>query len=160
MGGASEIDTRRAAGKHKGTSGAPRDISGSPYSPESLQEANTVKLSTGLSAALLLSVLTTGCVYVDGELVHDDDWKATQDKNRSAISELNMGMSRDQVIAKLGAPADSEAFTQDGEEVRVLFYRTRHAHSDGETTRDETTPLVFRSDKLVGWGDAVYQSLR
>ena len=56
--------------------------------------------------------------------------------------------------------ADSEAFMDDGEEVRVLFYRTNHKHSDGETTRDETTPLVFRNDQLVGWGTRVYESLR
>ena len=61
---------------------------------------------------------------------------------------------------RLGTPADSEAFTRDGEEVRVLFYRTQHRHSDGETSRDETTPLVFRSGELVGWGQRVYDSVR
>ncbi|MEX2498222.1 MAG: DUF3192 domain-containing protein [Wenzhouxiangellaceae bacterium] len=24
---------------------------------------------------------------------------------------------------------------------------------DGETTRDETTPLVFANDELIGWGE-------
>ena len=48
----------------------------------------------------------------------------------------------------------------DGEEVQVLFYRTNHKHSDSGTTRDETTPLVFRNDQLAGWGTRVYESLR
>ncbi|HBO12182.1 MAG TPA: hypothetical protein DD491_05290, partial [Halieaceae bacterium] len=61
---------------------------------------------------------------------------------------------------RLGTPADSEAFTRDGEEFRVLFYRTRHRHSDGETSRDETTPVVFRNDELVGWGQRVYDTVR
>jgi hypothetical protein len=41
-----------------------------------------------------------------------------------------------------------------------LFYRTQRKHSDGETTRDETTPLVFRDNRLIGWGDGVYNDLR
>jgi hypothetical protein len=62
-------------------------------------------------------------------------------------------------MESLGLPADSEAFTDGDDEVRVLFYRTQRRHSDGDTTRDETTPLVFRNDLLVGWGDAVYAEL-
>ncbi len=119
-----------------------------------------MKKASGLIAALLVSALATGCVYVDGDVTKDEDWQVTQDKNRNLISELELGMSRSEVIGRLGTPNDSEAFTSGGEEVRVLFYRTRHADSDGETTRSETTPLVFRGGKLVGWGDAVYAELR
>ena len=68
-------------------------------------------------------------------------------------------MERSQVVGRLGAPHFSEAFTRDGEEFRVLFFRTRHRHSDGETSRDETTPLVFRNDTLIGWGDDVLASV-
>ena len=45
----------------------------------------------------------------------------------------------------------------DGSEIEVLFFRTRHRHSDGETTPDETTPLVFVDGELVGWGAAAYE---
>ena len=31
--------------------------------------------------------------------------------------------------------------------------RTHRTHSDGDTTRDETTPLVFEDGKLVGIGE-------
>ena len=108
----------------------------------------------------LLSVAATGCVYVNGEKINTDDWKDTQEVNRSAISELDLGLSTQAVKDQLGAPSDSEAFMDDGEEVRVLFYRTSRKHADGETTRDETTPLIFKNDQLIGWGTKVYEQLR
>ena len=113
-----------------------------------------MKSLSRLFLVALLTTLATGCVYVNGDKINTDDWKDTQVTNREAISQLDMGLSTQAVKDQLGAPADSEAFMDDGEEVRVLFYRTNHKHSDGETTRDETTPLVFRNDQLVGLGDS------
>ncbi len=111
-----------------------------------------------LAAVAVFSVLASGCVYINGELV-SDDWKHEQRDNRQQISQLEMGTPRSAVMESMGLPADSEAFTDGDDEVRVLFYRTQRRHSDGDTTRDETTPLVFRNDLLVGWGDAVYSEL-
>ena len=108
----------------------------------------------------LIALTSAGCVYINGESVGHDDWRETQRVNREAISKLDMGMARSDVLRQLGTPADSEAVTIDGEEVRVLFYRTRREHSDGRTTRDETTPLIFKDDVLIGWGDAVYAEMR
>ncbi|MHA7817989.1 MAG: DUF3192 domain-containing protein [Pseudohaliea sp.] len=113
-----------------------------------------------LMLATLLVATVTGCVFIDGEHGDTDDWRSAQEDNREAISQLSIGMSQDAVVDRLGTPADSEAFTRDGEEVRVLFYRTRHRHSDGETSRDETTPLVFRNGELIGWGQRVYDTVR
>lgn len=107
----------------------------------------------------LLTFSTAGCVIIDGEYA-GHDWRDEQRDNREAISQLQLGTSRDAVLTRLGPPRDSEAFLREGEEVRVLFYRTRRTHSDGETTRDETTPLVFEGDKLVGWGADVYAAYR
>ncbi len=108
----------------------------------------------------LLALSSVGCVFIDGELVNNDSWKGEQRDNREAISHLQIGALRAEVLEELGTPDDSEAFTREGEEVRVLFYRTQRRHSDGETTRDETTPLVFRNDLLVGWGEDVYRDQR
>lgn len=107
-----------------------------------------------------LVVLASGCVFIDGEYVDRDDWQEMQRDNRQAISLLEIGMSRNAVVSDLGTPADSEALMHDGEEVRVLFYRTQRKHSDGETTRDETTPVIFKNDSLIGWGQATYAELR
>ena len=41
----------------------------------------------------------------------------------------------------------------------VLFFRTHRTHSDGETTKDECTPLVFRDGVLIGFGDKAYRQL-
>lgn len=117
-----------------------------------------MKTPLRLTALALVSVLASGCVYINGELV-SDDWKREQRDNREQISKLEMGTPRGEVMDSLGLPSDSEAFTDGDDEVRVLFYRTQRKHSDGDTTRDETTPLVFRNDLLVGWGDAVYSEL-
>jgi len=112
----------------------------------------------GLLAAL--TAATSGCVYVNGENIGPSDWRDEQRTNSKLISELEIGAERSAVLTRLGPPSDSEAFTRDGEEMRVLFYRTQHKRSDGETTRDETTPLVFENDRLIGWGQAVYAGIR
>ena len=112
----------------------------------------------------LITAMASGCVYVNGERVGTsndwNDWEKAQERNREYISNLEMGVSTQSVLNELGTPADSEAFTDDDVEVRVLFYRTTRKHSDGDTTRDETTPLVFRDDQLIGWGEKVYQAQR
>lgn len=116
---------------------------------------------TAATLGLVLGTLTsTGCVIIDSERVSLDDWRDRQENNREAISNLEVGTSRTAVIDKLGTPAESEAFNVDGEELRVLFYRTHRRHSDGETSRDETTPIVFRNDALIGWGKTIYQDVR
>ena len=119
-----------------------------------------VKSLAQVSLVVLLSMAASGCVYINGERVTSDDWREDQRVNREMISQLDLGVTRSAVVEKLGTPTDSEAFTRDGEEVRVLFYRTQRKHSDGQTTRDEMTPVVFKNDLLVGWGDGAYQDFR
>ncbi len=121
-----------------------------------------MNLPAKILTASLLALSATACVYVDGERVNFDqeEWQDRQDKNRARINDLELGMSRDTVAGRLGTPDFTEAFTKDGKDMRVLFYRTQHRHSDGETTKDETTPLVFSDGKLIGWGHDTYDTLR
>ena len=112
-------------------------------------------------AVLVALASLSGCVIVKGE--HDwsgSDWKNEERDNREAIARLEIGMQRSGVLDRLGAPSYSEAFTRDGDEYKVLFFRTQHRHSDGETSRDETTPLIFENDSLVGWGHDVLVSFQ
>lgn len=127
---------------------------------ESLQEKAVMKSLVHLCLVALLSLTATGCVYINGASVGQDDWREVQQGNREMISQLEMGSQRSVVVQKLGTPSDSEAFNHDGEAVSVLFYRTHRKHSDGETTRNETTPLIFKNDVLIGWGDTLYADLR
>lgn len=106
-------------------------------------------------AVLPLALILSGCVVAIG---NDDDWDESwserQRENREAIADLELGLRRATVVERLGTPDFSESFLRDGQEFVVLFYRTHRRHGDGETSRDETTPLVFVDGDLVGWGDS------
>lgn len=113
-----------------------------------------------LFCVLLAASLLPGCVVIGGEHTWNDDWMEEQRRNSERISQLDIGMQRMDVMDRLGSPNFSEAYTRDDDEYRVLFYRTQRRHSDGETTRDETTPLIFRNNVLIGWGQEVYASVK
>ena len=111
---------------------------------------------------------TTPLVYIDGKLVsHDrpahgpafsksssrgsDHWRSRQQENANAIAAMQPGEQRLDVIAKLGRPDFDDIITP---EFEVLSYRTHAETPDGETSRSETTPLIFQTDKLIGIGMA------
>lgn len=111
----------------------------------------------GLAAAIALP----GCIIHvtdDGwESGSYSSWEQREKNNREAIAEMEIGTGIGSVEMELGRADFSEAYLKDGSEYRVLFYRTHRVDSDGETTRAETTPLVFENGYLIGWGDTVYQ---
>lgn len=83
-------------------------------------------------------------------------WQEREIFNRKYISRLELGESKDSVLRLLGPPDISEAHNTEEGDLLVLFYRTQHVRSDGITTRDETTPLIFREDSLLAWGESAY----
>ena len=112
------------------------------------------------SVALFMAVSLTGCVVIGGDHDWDDNgWASRQKENRLFINELALDVKRSYVVDKLGAPNFSEAFVKDSDEYRILYYRTQRRQSDGETTKDETTPLVFKNDRLIGWGEGTLEKL-
>jgi outer membrane protein assembly factor BamE (lipoprotein component of BamABCDE complex) len=114
-----------------------------------------------LLAIFLVATSLPGCIIIGGEHGWDSgDWKDEQNRNRELISQLEIGEQRLEVMDRLGSPNFSEAYTRDDDEYRVLFYRTQRRHSDGDTTKDETTPLIFRNNILIGWGQEVYASVK
>lgn len=121
-----------------------------------------MKFAINFLLAAMLAISLSGCIVWGGDHGnwHDDDWRHQQKENRELISTLELQTERSRVLMKLGAPNFSEAFSRNGDEYRVLYYRTQHRHSDGETTLDETTPLVFRNDRLIGWGEESLASLQ
>lgn len=119
-----------------------------------------MKFLLKLSTLTLLLASLGGCISINGDHDWDQNWKNNQETNRKYISELSLATQRSAVLMHLNTPSFSEAFVKDGEEYNVLFYRTHHVSSDSETTKDETTPLVFKNDKLMGWGHEVLASLR
>lgn len=114
-----------------------------------------------------LALYLTGCVVVatDDASEHmnwkssETSWVKEQKENKKSIAKLNLGDSYEQVKADMGVPAFNEAFQSDGKQVNVLFYRTQHKRSDGETTKDECTPLIFVDGELTSWGQKAYEKL-
>lgn len=111
----------------------------------------------GLAAALVAALTLQGCIVVadgDGSYSYSsDDWQKQERENRKVIASLDQGATINGIENQLGTPNFSELWTVDGDTYRVLYYRTHRTDSDGETTKDECTPLVFVNGSLVGTGD-------
>ncbi len=90
-----------------------------------------------------------------------DDWEARLEMNRTFIATLDNGMAMEDVLEKLGPPDYSRKFDHD---VDILMYRTRDTRNDLMTTVDETSPLVFQNQRLVGlsesddWADSTWKN--
>jgi hypothetical protein len=115
-------------------------------------------------AAIATLLATSGCILHVGGGDYGNDRRSSVEKretrNRAAISRLELGTSLDAVRAQLGEPDFTEAFMGGETEVRILRYRTHRVHADGDTTPDETTPLVFHRGVLAGIGEAAAMSAR
>lgn len=113
-------------------------------------------MMTMIPVALTLS----GCVIsVGGDDKYGHDWEDREYDNRQSISKLTLDLNHSQVTSILGVPDFTEYHKADDGNYMVLFYRTHRRKGDGMTTKDECTPLVFKDDQLVGWGDASYRKL-
>lgn len=107
-----------------------------------------------IGLVLLVSLASAWAMHLRGETFFDpDDPKQVELRARTTLAALKPGAPIDEVLGPLGAPDFTQMFTVDGQTWRVLRYRTHRVHADGETTRDETTPVIFRDGLLIGIGD-------
>ena len=118
-----------------------------------------------IAAAAAILLAASGCVlHVGGDGDYGGDRPSKierlEGRNRAAISRLALGSTFDGVRTQLGEPDFTEAFLVGQSEIRILRYRTHRSHADGDTTPDETTPLVFRDGKLTGIGEAAAMAVR
>ena len=67
---------------------------------------------------------------------------------RNKMENLKPQMSKQEVQSLLGKPYKTEFYPPDKE---VWFYYTEW-QSDGFTTDDEFTPIVFENNAVTGWG--------
>lgn len=115
-----------------------------------------------MMAMIPLALTLSGCVISvggdDGYGSHGD-WEDREYQNRQSISKLQLDLNHSQVTSILGVPDFTEFHKADDSSYMVLFYRTHRRKGDGMTTKDECTPLVFKDDKLIGWGEASYNKL-
>ena len=89
-------------------------------------------------------------------------WDDREDINRSYIAGLSLDekLNKKMIIEKLGAPDISESKQAENGTVSVLFYRTQRVKSDGITTIDECTALIFKNNQLIAWGENAYQQYK
>jgi len=85
--------------------------------------------------------------------------------NRTNLSKLSFDMSKQDVARIMGTQTVRDpsgyvsnpykvetAKAPEGGNLEILFYYTETKKHDDVITDDELTPLVFKDNKLVGWG--------
>ena len=106
----------------------------------------------------LYAMFVAAVIFFYPDKPEDMDWKDREEYNKVQIAKLELGVTRQEILATLGSPDISEAKKIDGNKIQVMFYRTQHKKSDGITTQNECTPLLFENDMLVAWGKGAYES--
>ncbi|MGZ9898835.1 DUF3192 domain-containing protein [Shewanella gaetbuli] len=84
-------------------------------------------------------------------------WEDRQAYNQQKISEIAFGQTIEDIQKIFGRADFVEAKTAEDGQYQLLYYRTHHIKSDGITTRDECTPLLFKNNELIAWGTETYQ---
>jgi hypothetical protein len=110
----------------------------------------------------ILLALTVYAIFVALVVTFYDDspdqmkWDDREAYNRQFIAKIKLeNFTFEQALDQLGSPDITEARTVDEVNYQVMFYRTQHVKSDGITTQDECTFLLFVNGMLkeIGLGD-------
>ena len=88
-------------------------------------------------------------------------WEDREEFNRQYIAKLQLdNFTFEKALKELGSPDITEAKKASGSNYQVMFYRTQHVKSDGITTQDECTPLLFKDGQLMAIGSSAYQEFQ
>lgn len=91
----------------------------------------------------------------------DMEWGDRESYNKQYIGKLTLEkFNFEQAIEELGGPDITEAKKVDGNSFQVMFYRTQHVKSDGFTTQDECTALLFKNGSLIAIGKPAYEQFQ
>jgi hypothetical protein len=91
----------------------------------------------------------------------DMEWGDRESFNRQYIGKLTLEkFDFEKAIKELGSPDITEAKKVDDNNFQVMFYRTQHVKSDGFTTQDECTALLFKNGSLIAIGKTAYQQFQ
>ncbi|GAA0856873.1 DUF3192 domain-containing protein [Aliiglaciecola litoralis] len=107
---------------------------------------------------LLYATFVVALIMYNPDDTSSMGWEDRQEYNLVQVSKLQLGFVKATVMEMMGPPDISEAKKVGDRHIQVMFYRTQHMQSDGITTQDECTPLLFENDELIAWGDGAYQS--
>ena len=110
-------------------------------------------LKIGVLIYLVYALAVVAIKYnVEDASPDEMEWEDRQRFNQIQIGKLDLGTQRQVIVGSLGSPDISEAKQVNQRTLSLLFYRTHHVKSDGITTKDECTPLLFKDGVLVAWG--------
>jgi N-acetylneuraminic acid mutarotase len=104
-------------------------------------------------------VLYAGLTSVTLMFYKDDpdqmNWQDREAFNTKYIYKLDLtkAISRNQVIDYLGGPDITEAKKHQQQVYQVMYYRTHRTKTDGITTKDECTAILFKNQQLIAIGE-------
>lgn len=117
-------------------------------------------------ARILVALIAYGIFVALVMNFYDDSpakmqWEDREAYNRQFIAKLELKkFNFNNAIEQLGSPDITEAKLVNDISYQVSFYRTQHVKSDGITTQDECTALLFTDGKLTAIGKTAYQQFK
>ena len=93
--------------------------------------------------------------------------------NKEKLNELEIGMNENVVLMMMGPktikienapftienPFKTEIYSNDVDVYKILYFYTDLVKSDGFITDEELTPIIFKNNKLIGWGRDVWKKI-
>ena len=117
--------------------------------------------------AIILVALAAYGIFVTLVVNFYDDspanmqWEDREAYNQQFIAKLELKkFNFNSAIEQLGSPDITEAKIVNESRYQVSFYRTQHVKSDGITTQDECTALLFTNGILTAIGQTAYQQFK
>jgi hypothetical protein len=91
-------------------------------------------------------------------------WSDREAYNRKYIDQLTTAsqLGQQELITKLGGPDITEAEKIGADVYQLMYYRTKRSVSDGITTTQECTALLFKNQQLIALDSeavALYQEM-
>ncbi len=130
---------------------------------DNIKNITAKKTYLALLIALPLTMSLSGCVVAvggdKGDYSYRYDFEDKEQENRHNLTKLQPNMAFEDVKKIMGIPDFNEVYEKNGEIIQVVFYRTQRTKKDGLTTKDECTPLIFKKNKLVSWGENAYKMI-
>ena len=98
-----------------------------------------------LVTAALVTVVLSSCKSTENYV---NQWE-----NRENATKLRVGMTKTEVIGIMGTPLEEKYNTTD-----VLYFYTHTVWHDFQPTVDETFPVAFKNDRVIGFGPEYYKN--
>jgi len=109
---------------------------------------------------IALALLAYGIFVILVVNFYDDSpmnmkWEDREAYNRQYVTKVKLDqLNIDQIITDLGSPDITEAKKINNDHYQLMYYRTQHIKSDGITTEDECTALLFKNNQLNAIGQS------